>query len=174
MVPLCETGSKASSALLQTAKQQVPQQQRAWASSKSSVVKVRSWDQLVEAAGQHDGAASAVFELQQGPFTATSTLQLKPGMAVLGSNKDKVKITCGKAVGSAVEVDLRGEGSPPRWVSVCLWCVWGVTCSMRCSVLTLCMFHFYSALADTAKDHREGQIFVCVLRRPVAWPPAQV
>jgi hypothetical protein len=125
----CQTGSKASTALLQAARQQLPLTQRsalqASSSSSRSVVKVATWQQLVDAvdaaAAGEPSAGWRVFELQPGSsLLASRTLQLQPGMAVVAAGAGqgrtaKVAVSCQQGVGSAFEVDLTSSSSN-RWV----------------------------------------------------------
>ena len=106
----CQTGTKAAAVLLQAAKQQLPLRQGAPLKS-SGVVRVRSWQQLVDAVQQAKGPTASgawkVFELQASTaITATSTLQLKPGMAVVAAGArqaggSRVSISCQDGVQSA-------------------------------------------------------------------------
>lgn len=116
----CESGSRASSAILQAARQTVPLQQRAaLKDSATTAVKVQSWAQLVEAVGQVErrSAPSAwtVFELQSDvPVVATSTLRLQPGMAVVaGGTRQRqgarVKLSCQEGLNSVFDVRMAGE-----------------------------------------------------------------
>lgn len=121
----CQTGSKASSALLQAARQQLPLQQRAALKAGSKEIKVSSWEQLVDAVEQHkeDAAAASwtVFELSvSSTLVASSTVQLQPGMAVVaaGSRQGQpasVRISCKEGLGSAFDVRLTA-GAAGRWV----------------------------------------------------------
>jgi hypothetical protein len=128
----CQTGIKASTALLQAARQQLPLTQRsalqAASSSSSSrrVVKVTTWQQLVDAvesaAGDGASAGWRVFELQPGTsLVASRPLTLQPGMAVVaagsgqGSTARKVQVSCQQGVASAFVVDLTSSSSS-RWV----------------------------------------------------------
>lgn len=106
----CQTGTKAAAVLLQAARQQLPLRQGAPLKS-SDVVRVRSWQQLVDAVQQAKGPTASgawkVFELQASTaITATSTLQLKLGMAVVAAGArqaggSRVSISCQDGVQSA-------------------------------------------------------------------------
>lgn len=115
----CPGSTKASSALLQAARQQLPlQRQSALSASKGSVTqRVSSWEQLVKAVDNYKGPPPtsnswAVFELPAGTtaITASSTLRLKPGMAVVvargAKGQQRVRISCKQGVESAFDVGL--------------------------------------------------------------------
>jgi hypothetical protein len=111
----CQTGTRAATALLQAARQQLPLRHGA-ALKSSDIVRVRSWQQLVDAVQQAEGPTAAgawkVFELQASTaITATSTLQLKPGMAVVAAGArqaggSRVSISCQEGVQSAFDAVL--------------------------------------------------------------------
>jgi hypothetical protein len=111
----CQTGNKASNALLQAARQHLALQQRS-ALKAAVAVQVSSWQQLADAVQQQGDSAAPgwlVFELQQGSaLVASSTVQLKPGMAVVaagarqGRPAQAIKISCKEGVGSAFDVRL--------------------------------------------------------------------
>jgi hypothetical protein len=110
----CQSGIKASSALLQAARQHLALQQRS-ALKAADVVKVSSWQQLADAVEQQGDSAAPgwlVFELQpRSALVASSTVQLKPGMAVVAAGARQgrpasVKISCKEGVGSAFDVRL--------------------------------------------------------------------
>jgi hypothetical protein len=110
--------------LLQAASQYLPAQQRA-ALQAGNVVRVSSWQQLVDAVSETQEKAGAaaqrrVFELAPGTtLVADSTLQLGPGMAVVAAGARRgqpagVRISCKEGLQSAFDVRLATAGATPR------------------------------------------------------------